>query len=102
VLSKIKPPKDFTLSRFKDFWKLLDRPAVFEAIKKGIIPLLKQKADEIKMMYQFVSAFDGFDRFFNGLSPDEHPSHKVKEFIETRLSSLAETSPRVQKIMGDK
>lgn len=99
ALTKLRLPKGFKLSRIpKDAWELLDRPVILEVLKKSIIPFLKQRADEIKTMYQLVSAFEGFDEFFYSLDSKDQPSKRIKEFLEARSSLLSGTNRKRQRI----
>jgi len=95
IKEEIKLPKGFKLSRIpKDAWELLDRPAILEVVKEKIVPLIKQKAMEIGVMYQIFSALDEAGDFISALEVEDQPSKKIKEFIETtltpRLHSLEE------------
>lgn len=95
IKEEIKLPKSFKLSRIpKDAWELLDRPAILEVVKEKIVPLIKQKAMEIGVMYQIFSALDEAGDFISALEVEDQPSKKIKEFIETtltpRLHSLEE------------
>lgn len=95
IKEEIKLPKGFKLSRIpKDAWELLDRPAILEVVKEKIVPLIKQKAMEIGVMYQIFSALDEAGDFIAALEVEDQPSKKIKEFIETtltpRLHSLEE------------
>jgi len=90
ALLKLRLPRNFTLSRMpKDAWELLDKPAILHIVKEKIVPFLKNYADGIKAMYLLVSAFEGFDKFFYELDVTEQPSKKIREFVETRLTTLA-------------
>jgi len=97
IQEEIKLPKGFKLSRIpKDAWELLDRPAILEVVKEKIVPLVKQKATEMEVMYHFFSALSEAGDFISGLEVEDQPSKKVKEFVETelspRLSKLSENS----------
>ena len=91
ALIKMKLPKDFKLSKIpQDAWELLDRPAIFQAVKEKIVPFLKQYSDGVKMAYLLVSTFDGFDKLFCELDARNKPSKKIKEFLEARFQKLSE------------
>jgi hypothetical protein len=91
ALVGLRLPKNFMLSRIpKDAWELLDKPAILQIMKERIVPFLKQYIDGIKAMYLLVSAFEGFDKFFYELDVKNKPSEKMREFVETRLSTLKE------------
>jgi hypothetical protein len=98
AFGKIRLPKNFTLSKIpKDAWKLLDKPAILRIVKEKIVPFVKGYADWIKSLYLLVSAFQGFDKFFDELDAKNQPSKKIKEFVETRLSTLKESKPNINK-----
>jgi len=95
IKEEIKLPDGFKLSRIpKDAWELLDRPSILNVVKEKIVPLIKQKAMETRVMHQMFSALDEAGDFISTLEVEDHPSKKIKEFIETtltpRLSNLEE------------
>jgi len=97
IKEEIKLPKGFKLSRIpKDAWELLDRPAIFEVVKERIVPLIKEKAMEIGVMYQIFSALDEAGDFISALEVEDQPSKKIKEFIETTLT------PRLRNLEKEK
>lgn len=99
ALGELRLPKNFTLSRIpKDAWELLGKPAILQIVKEKIVPFLKQYADGIKAMYLLASAFEGFDKFFYELDVKDQPSKKIREFVETRLSTLSKKKPKRKKI----
>jgi hypothetical protein len=63
-------------------------------VKEKIVPLIRQKAVEIGVIYQIFSALDEAADFISALEVEDQPSKKIKEFIETtltpRLSNLEE------------
>jgi hypothetical protein len=86
-IKEIKFPSGFKLSRIpKDAWELLDRPAILEAVKENLIPLVKQKAMEMEVMYHFFSVLSEVGDFISDLEVEDQPSKKVKELIETKLT----------------
>jgi len=102
TLGELSLPENFKLSRIpKNAWELLDRPSILKVVKEMIVPFIKQYVDGIKMMYQLVSAFEEFDKFFYSLEIKNQPSQKIKEYVEERLSSLSETNTKIQKIMTE-
>jgi hypothetical protein len=102
ALKELRLPKNFKLSKVpKDAWELLDRPSILEVVKEKIVPFIKQKTVEIKIMYQLASAFDGFDDFMSSLNIEEQPSKRIKEFVETRLNRLSENLPEIEKIFRE-
>ena len=97
IKEEIKLPDGFKLSRIpKDAWELLDRPSIFNVVKDKIVPLVKQKATEIEVMYHFFSALSEAGDFISGLEVEDQPSKKIKEFIETTLT------PRLSNLEEDK
>jgi len=87
IKEKIKLPEGFKLSRIpKDVWELLDRPAILKVVKERIIPLVKQKATEMRAVYQILSALDEAGEFILALKVEDNPSKKIKEYIETKLT----------------
>ena len=87
IKEEIKLPNGFKLSRIpKDAWELLDRPSIFNVVKDKIVPLVKQKAIEIEVMYHFFSALSEAGDFISALEVEDQPSKKIKEFIETTLT----------------
>ena len=92
---EIKFPDGFRLSRIpKDVWELLDRPTVLNVVKEKIVPIIRQKAREMRVMYELFAALDEAGDFLSSLQVEDQPSKKLKEFVETklapRLSSLEE------------
>ena len=88
IKEEIKLPDGFKLSRIpKDAWELLDRPSIFNVVKDKIVPLVKQKAIEIEVMYHFFSALSEAGDFISAQEVEDQPSKKIKEFIETTLTS---------------
>lgn len=98
TLPKLRLPKDFKLSKIpKDAWELLDRPAILQAIKKIIVPLMKQYTEGIRATYLFFSAFDEFGEFLENLEPCDQPSSKIRAYVESRLKNLSEGKPSIMK-----
>jgi hypothetical protein len=98
-----KPPEGFRLSKFpKDYAELLtllDRPAIFKVIKERVIPLIRQQTITVKMLYQFLVAFNELGDYISNLETKDKPSEKIKQYMETKLlpklSELSDTeSPR--------
>jgi len=91
IREKIELPKGFKLSRMpKDIWellKILDKPAILQAVKRNIIPLIVGKTKEIKTMYQLLSVLSVVGEYISGLEVENQPSKKIREFIETKLES---------------
>jgi hypothetical protein len=84
---EIKLPDGFRLSRIpEDAWELLDRPTILNVVKKKIVPIIKQKATEIRAMHQLFSALDQAGDFISALEVEDQPSKKLKEFVEATLA----------------
>jgi len=91
IKEEIKFPSGFELSKIpKDAWELLDRPSILEVVKEKVIPLVKQKAMEIKMMYHFFSVLNEAGDFISGLKIENQPSRRIREYYENELKPKLE------------
>jgi len=97
LLSSIKEfkfPDDFKLSRIQDeeeLLKLLDKPAILQAVKEKLVPLVKQKTMETKAMYQMFLVLNQVGEFISKLQVEDQPSEKIREYYENELKAKLES-----------
>ncbi|MHA2315968.1 MAG: hypothetical protein ACXACF_11965 [Candidatus Hermodarchaeia archaeon] len=93
-IKEIKFPDAFKLSKIQqDAWellKLLDKPAILQAVKEKLVPLVKQKTMETKAMYQTFLFLNEVGEFISNLEVEDHPSKKIREYYENELKPKLE------------
>ena len=93
-IKEIKFPDGFKLSKIQkdpgELLKLLDKPAILQAIKERLVPLIKQKTMETKAMYQIFLALNEVGEFITKLEVEDQPSKRIKEYYENELKSKLE------------
>lgn len=89
VKEEIKLPDDFKLSRIQqdpgEILKLLDKPAILQAVKEKLVPLVKKKTMETKAMYQLFSILNEVGEFISNLEVEDKPSQKIRDYYENEL-----------------
>jgi len=103
-LDKVKPLKTIKLSKMpkdaEEFLKLLDRPAILQVVKERLIPIVRQQAEAIEVMYRLMSILRDLGDFVSHLEIEDQPSKKVMEYFNAKLSPrLSELSPRGKEAM---
>jgi transcriptional regulator NrdR family protein len=71
-----------------DVFELLDRPPILKVIKERVAPLVKQKADEMELVYRIFRAMGALSQFIEYLDENEKPSIQVKAYLENQLPKL--------------
>ena len=71
--------------------RLLDKPAILQVVKSNLVPLIRQKVNEIEVMYYLLKALGVVGDFVSNLEIEDQPSRRMRVFLETELQSrLAE------------
>ena len=93
----IKAPEGFRLSiiqkiqkKPEGFLKLLDRPAILQAVKEKLVPFVKQKAVEMKAAYQMFLVLNEVGEFIAELEIEDKPSKRIREYYENELKPKLE------------
>jgi len=93
-IKEIKLPDGFKLSRITqdagELLKLLDKPAILQAVKEKLVPLIKQKTMETKAMYQMFLVLNEVGEFISNLEVEDQPSKKIREYYENELKPKLE------------
>ena len=93
-IKEIKLPDGFELSRIQqdagELLKLLDKPAILQAVKEKLVPLVKQKTMETKAMYQMFLVLNEVGEFISNLEVEDQPSKKIREYYENELKPKLE------------
>jgi hypothetical protein len=93
-IKEIKFPEAFKLSRLEhdagELLKLLDKPAILQAVKEKLVPLVKQKTMETEAMYQMFLVLSEIGEFISNLEVEDQPSKKIREYYENKLKPKLE------------
>ena len=89
IKEKPKLPEGFGLSKvpkdYEELLSLLDRPAIFKAIKERVVPLIRQQTIAAEMLYRFLLTFNRFGDYLSTLEIKDQPSKKIRKYVETKL-----------------
>lgn len=68
----------------KDLTKLLDNPRILLYVKTRILPLVSEWKRNMRAILGVFEVFDQMGVFIKELNPDDKPSEKLKEYIESK------------------
>ena len=82
-------PEDFKLSKIPEnaeqILKLIDKPAIFNAIKKRLVPLVRQVTEQTEVAYRFLAIFNELGNYISTLEVEDQPSTQLLEYTKTKI-----------------
>jgi len=67
----------------KDLTKLLDNPRILQYIKERILPMISEWKRNFYVLFQFFDMLNKLGNFVRELRPEDEPSERLKEYLET-------------------
>jgi hypothetical protein len=82
-------PENFKLTKMpENVLELLDRPPILKVVKERVVPLIRQKTEEMTAIYIFFRALNELGNFIIKLDGTDKPSIRIREYAETQLPRL--------------
>lgn len=93
TIKEIKSPAGFQLSKIQnpeELLRLLDKPAILQAVKDKLVPFIKQKTKETKAAYLMFQVLSEAGAFIAKLEVADQPSKRIKEYYDDELKPKLE------------